>query len=109
MSDGNLTQMEIMTRVSPVAARTYMDRRHAVMDSPDLQALPLRTTLRVGIGVAAALQSTTCTPMRTKLARNAGACNEEIAEPIVVSRLMKTATVNDTAADALAWLAGQLG
>jgi hypothetical protein len=28
----------------------------------------------------------------------------EIAEAILVSRLMKMATVNDTAADALAWL-----
>ncbi len=52
MSDGNLTPMENMTRISPVAARTYMDHRHAVMDSPDLQALPLKTKLLVGIGVA---------------------------------------------------------
>lgn len=109
MSDGNLTPMEIMTHVSPVAARTYMDHRHAVMDSPDLQALPLKAKLLVGIGVAAALQSTTCTLMWTKLARKAGASAEEIAEAIVVSRLMKAATVNDTAADALEWLAGQLG
>jgi hypothetical protein len=42
--------------------------------------------------------------VRTKLAREAGASEAEIAEAILVSRLMKAATVNDTAADAVAWL-----
>ena len=55
-------------------------------------------------GAAAALQSSTCTLMWTKLAKQAGAAQAEIAEAILVSRLMKMATVNDTAADALAWL-----
>jgi alkylhydroperoxidase/carboxymuconolactone decarboxylase family protein YurZ len=47
--------------------------------------------------------------MWTKLAKKAGATNDEIAEAILVSRLMKAATVNDTAADALAWLANETG
>ena len=60
-----------------------------------------------GIGVAAALQSSTCTLMWTKLARQASATGAEIAETILVSRLMKMATVNDTAAEALAWLGSE--
>ena len=42
--------------------------------------------------------------MWTKLAKQVGATQAEIAEAILVSRLMKMATVNDTAADALDWL-----
>ena len=45
--------------------------------------------------------------MWSKLARQAGATQAEIAEAILVSRLMKMATVNDAAADALAWLGEQ--
>ena len=45
--------------------------------------------------------------MWTKLAKQAGATQAEIVEAILVSRLMKMATVNDTAADALAWLDAQ--
>ena len=48
--------------------------------------------------------SSTCTLMWTRLAKQAGVTEAEIAEAILVSRLMKMATVNDTAADALAWL-----
>lgn len=73
------------------------------METPELQAVPIKYKLLVGIGVAA-LQSRTCTLMWTKLAKQAGATQAEIAEAILVSRLMKMATVNDTAADALAWL-----
>jgi len=45
--------------------------------------------------------------MWTKLAKQAGATQAEIVESILVSRLMKSATVNDTASDALAWLEAQ--
>ena len=81
----------------------------AVMENPDLQAVPTKYKLLVGIGVAAALQSSTCTLMWTKLAKQAGATQAEIAEAILVSRLMKMATVNDTAADALAWIGTSAG
>ena len=77
--DPTTTPMDILRATAPEGARTYL-------------------------GVAAALQSSTCTLMWTKLARQAGATQAEIAEAILVSRLMKMATVNDTAADALAWL-----
>ena len=97
--------MEIMRSAAPEGARTYLEHRAAIMDNPELQAVPLKYKLLVGIGVAAALQSSTCTVQRSKQAMQAGATREEIVEAVLVARLMKAATVNDTAADALAWLA----
>ena len=98
------TPIELLKAVSPAGARTYMDHRAAIMNDPQFQALPLKVKLLVGIGVAAALQSGTCTLMWTKQAKEQGASEAEIVEALLVSRLMKMATVNDTAADALAWL-----
>ena len=98
------TPMDILRAVSPEGAKTYMDHRAATMDNPALQAVPTKYKLLIGIGVAASLQSSTCTLMWTKQAKQAGATDAEIAEAILVARLMKMATVNDTAADALAWL-----
>jgi len=96
--------MEIMRNTVPEGARIYLEHKAAVMENPELQAVPTKYKLLVGIGVAAALQSSTCTVMWSKLAKQAGATQAEIAEAILVARLMKMATVNDTAADALAWL-----
>jgi len=97
------TPMEILSSVSPEGARTFMEQRAAILANP---ALPEKTKLLVGIAVAAALQSSTCTLMWTRLALNAGASRDEIVEAVLVARLMKAATVNDAAADALAWLGG---
>jgi AhpD family alkylhydroperoxidase len=99
--------MEIMRGAAPEGAKVYLEHKAAIMENPELQAVPAKYKLLVGIGVAAALQSSTCTLMWTKLAKQAGATQAEIAEAILVSRLMKMATVNDTAADALAWLDAQ--
>ncbi len=99
--------MEIMRGAAPEGAKAYLEHKAAIMENPELQAVPAKYKLLVGIGVAAALQSSTCTLMWTKLAKQAGATQAEIAEAILVSRLMKMATVNDTAADALAWLDAQ--
>ena len=96
--------MDVLRSVSPEGAKAYLDHKAAVMDNPHLQQVPTKYKLLVGIGVAAALQSSTCTLMWTKLAKQAGATDAEITEAILVSRLMKMATVNDTAAEALAWL-----
>lgn len=104
MANSPHTPIERLAALSPIGARIYMDHRAAVMDNPELQALSPKVKWLVGIAVAAALQSSTCTLMWTKLARQAGATDAEIVEAILVSRLMKMATVNDTAADALAWL-----
>ena len=80
MADQERTPIEILADVSPVAAKTYMDHRKAVMENPEAQALPAKIKLLVGIGVAAALQSSTCTLMWVKHARKAGATDAEIAE-----------------------------
>lgn len=98
------TPMDILRAISPEGAKTFMSHREVTMNNPELQAVPLKYKLLIGIGVAASLQSSTCALMWTKLAKQAGATDDEIAEAILVSRLMKMATVNDTAADALAWL-----
>ena len=98
------TPMDLLRAVSPEGAKTYMEHKTATMENPALQAVPPKYKLLVGIGVAAALQSSTCTLMWTKLAKQAGATDQEIVEAILVSRLMKMATVNDTAAGAFAWL-----
>ena len=103
-SDTKPTPMERLKSVSPAGAKVYMEHRAAIMDNPQFQALPLKHKLLIGIGVAAALQSSTCTLMWTKLAKEEGAVEAEIVEAILVSRLMKMATVNDTATEALAWL-----
>jgi AhpD family alkylhydroperoxidase len=104
MSETPQTPIERLAAVSPAAARIFMEHRAAVMNNPELQALPPKVKWLVGLAVAAALQSSTCTLMWTRLARQAGATDAEIVEALAVSRLMKMATVNDTAADALAWL-----
>jgi AhpD family alkylhydroperoxidase len=99
-----ITPMDVLRKAAPEGARTYLEHKAAIMENPQLQAVPTKYKLLIGIGVAAALQSGTCTLMWTKLAVEAGATQAEIAEAVLVSRLMKMATVNDTAADALAWL-----
>jgi AhpD family alkylhydroperoxidase len=98
------TPMDLLRAVSPEGAKTYMEHKTATMENPALQAVPIKYKLLVGIGVAAALQSSTCTLMWTKLAKQAGATDQEIIEAILVSRLMKMATVNDAAAEAFGWL-----
>jgi len=103
-NDTKPTPIELLREISPAGAKTYLEHRAAIMDDPRFQALPFTTKLLVGIGVAAALQSSTCTLMWTKLAKEEGASEAEIVEAILVSRLMKMATVNDTAAEAIAWL-----
>jgi AhpD family alkylhydroperoxidase len=103
-NDSKPTPLELLRAVSPWGAKTYLEQRAAILENPQFQALPLKHKLLVGIGVAAALQSSTCTLMWTKLAKEEGASEAEIAEAILVSRLMKMATVNDTAAEAFAWL-----
>jgi len=68
-----LTPMDRLRSISPEGAKTYMEHRKAIMDNLQLQAVPARYKLLVGIGVAAALQSSTCTLMWTRQAKQAGA------------------------------------
>ncbi len=103
-SETMLNPMEVMGTVYPVGVRTHMQHRDAIMKNPEVAALDTKTKLLVGIGVAAALQSSTCTFMWAKQAREAGVTDEEIAEAVLVARYMKAATVNDAATEALHWL-----
>jgi AhpD family alkylhydroperoxidase len=104
VADNQPNPMEILRGISPAGARSYMEHRSAIMENPELSALPASTKLLVGIGVASALQSERCTLMWTKQARAAGVSDAEIVEAILTARLMKAATVNDAAATALEWL-----
>jgi AhpD family alkylhydroperoxidase len=96
--------MELMKALSPEGTSTYMDHRARIMENPLFQSLSTTQKLLIGIGVASALQSSTCTLMWTKQAKKAGVSTDEIMEAILVARLMKMATVNDTAAEAMQWL-----
>jgi AhpD family alkylhydroperoxidase len=98
------TPLDLLRTLSPEGAKTFLDHRAAILDNPELQAIPEKYKLLIGIGVAAALQCETCTLTWTKQARGAGATEEEIVEALLVSRHMKMATVNVTAGPALAWL-----
>ena len=107
MGESGRTPMDTMRDVSPAAAATYLAHRDAIMANPELAALPRTTKLLIGIGVASALQSSECTLMWAKQALVAGVSDGEIVEAIVVARLMKAATVNDTAQAAMEWLLAQ--
>jgi len=107
MSETSRAPMDSLREVSPFAAATYLAHRDAIMGNPELGALPRPTKLLIGIGVASALQSSECTLMWTKQALAAGVSEAEIVEAIVVARLMKAATVNDTAQAAMEWLLSQ--
>jgi len=109
MKENDKSPIEILGEVSSIAAKTYMDQRAAVMDNPEAKTLPAKIKLLIGIGVASALQSSTCTLMWVKQAQKAGATEAEIAETLMTARLMKAATVNDTAAEAMQWLLDQRG
>ncbi|GAB4230694.1 MAG: hypothetical protein Kow00109_02590 [Acidobacteriota bacterium] len=99
------TPMDILRELSPEGAEAYMQFRAATMEDPRLQVLDMRQKLLIGVGVAAALQSSRCALMWARQAVRAGVSPQEIVEAILVSRLMKAATVNDAAAETLDWLA----
>ncbi len=101
------TPIDLIREVSPDGAQSFIDHRARVMDNPDLQAIPLKHKLLAGVAVAAALQSSSCTVRWTQQAVAAGASEAEVAEAILVARLVKMATVNGTAVDALTWLEAQ--
>lgn len=101
------TPIDVLRSVSPEGATSFMDHRATVMNNPQLQAMPAKDKLLVGVAVAAALQSSSCTLRWTMQAKDAGASDAEIAEAILVARLVKMATVNATATEALTWLEAQ--
>lgn len=63
MDTTNQTPIEILGKFSSVAKTTFLNHRAEVMENPEVQALPPKVKLLIGIGVVAALQSSMCTLM----------------------------------------------
>jgi alkylhydroperoxidase/carboxymuconolactone decarboxylase family protein YurZ len=101
------TPMELLQQVAPDFAKNQMDEKALIFDNERYQQVPNKYKLLVGIGVAAALGSDTCTRMWVKMAKEKGVSLAEIAEAIMVARYMKQATVNDTVSNSLDWLLSQ--
>ncbi len=97
----NISPMELLKNFAPDFAKNQMDEKALLFESPDYQNVPNKYKLLVGIAVAAALGSDTCTQMWTNMAKQNGVSNAEIIEVIMVARYMKQATVNDTVANTL--------
>jgi AhpD family alkylhydroperoxidase len=101
MDSQSKTPMDLLKEFAPEFAKNQMDEKELLFENPNYQNVPNKYKILVGIGVAAALGSDTCTQMWTKMAKQNGVTNEEIVEAIQVARYMKQATVNDTIANSL--------
>lgn len=99
-----MTPMELLKHFAPEFAENQMQEKALIFENEKYQKVPKNYKMLVGIGVAAALGSDTCTQMWTKMARQAGVTSEEIVEAMQVARYMKQATVNDTIANSLKFL-----
>lgn len=103
----NKTPMELLKHFAPEFAENQMQEKSLIFENEKYQKVPNKDKMLIGIGVAAALGSDTCTQMWTKMAKQNGASNEEIVEAMQVARFMKQATVNDTIANSLKILKGE--
>lgn len=99
--------MELLKEFAPEFAKNQMDEKALIFENEKYQKVPNKYKMLVGIGVAAALGSDTCTQMWTKMSKQNGVTNEEIVEAMQVARYMKQATVNDTIANSLRILEGE--
>jgi AhpD family alkylhydroperoxidase len=102
-----MTPMELLKHFAPEFADNQKQEKALIFENEKYQNVPNKYKMLVGIGVAAALGSDTCTQMWTKMAKQSGVTNEEIVEAINVARYMKQATVNDTVANSLRILKGE--
>ena len=102
-----MTPMELLKHFAPEFAENQMQEKALIFENEKYQKVPNKYKMLVGIGVASALGSDTCTQMWTKMAKQNGVSNEEIVEAMQVSRYMKQATVNDTIANSLKILEGE--
>jgi AhpD family alkylhydroperoxidase len=98
------TPMELLKQFVPEFAENQMQEKSLIFENEKYQKVPNKYKMLIGIGVAAALGSDTCTQMWTKMAKQNGVTNEEIVEAMNVARYMKQATVNDTIANSLKFL-----
>ena len=103
----NKTPMELLKHFAPEFAENQMQEKSLIFENEKYQKVPNRYKMLVGIGVATALGSDTCTQMWTKMAKQNSVTNEEIVEAMQVARYMKQATVNDTIANSLKILEGE--
>lgn len=103
----NKSPMELLKHFAPEFAENQMQEKALIFENNRYQKVPNKYKMLVGIGVAAALGSDTCTQMWVKMAKQNGVTNEEIIEAINVARYMKQATVNDTVANSLKILDGE--
>jgi AhpD family alkylhydroperoxidase len=99
------TPMDLVREFAPEFAKNQMEEKALLFDHPSYQAVPAKYKTLIGVAVAAALGSEMCTEMWARQAKEKGATVREITEAIMVARFMKQATVNDTAAKTLTWLA----
>jgi alkylhydroperoxidase/carboxymuconolactone decarboxylase family protein YurZ len=97
----NKSPMELLKQFAPEFAKNQMDEKALLFENEKFQKVPNKFKMLIGIGVAAALGSDTCTQMWTNMAKQNGVTNEEIVEAMNVARYMKQATVNDTIANSL--------
>ena len=102
-----MSPMELLKHFAPEFAENQMQEKALIFENEKYQKVPNKYKMLVGIGVASALGSDTCTQMWVKMAKQNGVSNEEIVEAMQVSRYMKQATVNDTIANSLKILEGE--
>ncbi|MGD9900134.1 MAG: carboxymuconolactone decarboxylase family protein, partial [Calditrichaceae bacterium] len=95
------TPMELLKHFAPEFAENQMQEKALMFENEKYQQVPNNYKMLIGIGVAAALGSDTCTQMWTKMAQQNGVFDGEIVEALNVARYMKQATVNDTMANSL--------
>lgn len=107
MADQKKTPMELLKHFAPEFADNQMQEKALIFENVKYQKVPNKYKMLVGIGVAAALGSDTCTQMWTKMAKQNNVTNEEILEAINVARYMKQAPVNDTVSNSLKILLGE--
>ena len=101
MSINQKTPMELLKQFAPEFAQNQMEEKSLIFENEKYRKISNKHKMLIGIGVAAALGSDTCTQMWTKMAIQNGVTNEEIVEAMQVARYMKQATVNDTIANSL--------
>ena len=97
----NKAPMELLKQYAPEFAQNQMQEKSLIFENEKYQKVPNKYKMLIGIGVAAALGSDTCTKMWTNMAKQNNVTNEEIVEAMQVARYMKQATVNDTIANSL--------
>jgi len=100
----NKTPMELLKEFAPEFAKNQLDEKALLFENEKYKSVPSKYKLLIGISVAAALGSDTCTQMWTKMSKEKGGTNEEIIEAIMTARYMKQATVNDTVSNTLNYI-----